>query len=146
VACPPAALQLIESFERFRRLPYDDGYGYMTVGWGHVIRPGEDWSRGITRYQADALLERDLAKAERAVALLLPIPLNDNQRGAMISFTFNAGAGALQRSTFRQCMLRGDFGDVPAGMMLYCKAGRPLRISAGLQRRRAAEVKLFQAG
>ncbi len=93
MSCPPAALALIERFERFEPLPYDDGYGYLTVGWGHKILAGEDFSAGLSRAAADRLLEHDLAAADAAVAHLCPVPLTDNQRGALISFAFNAGAG-----------------------------------------------------
>lgn len=136
-------LALIEAFEKFVDHPYDDGFGYLTVGWGHRILPGEDFSAGLTRAQADALLEHDLAIARAAVTKLVPVPLNDNQRGALRSFVFNGGAGMLQRASFRQALLRGDYEDVPAGMLKYVySAGRK---SAGLLRRRQAEVALFTA-
>lgn len=136
-------LALIESFETFAPHPYNDGYGFMTVGWGHKILPGEDFSAGLTREQADALLDRDHLKACAAVAQLCPVALTDNQRGALRSFVFNAGAGSFQRSTFRQCLLRGDFEDVPAGMLKFIYSnGQPSR---GLLRRRQAEVALFRA-
>lgn len=141
MSCPPAALALIERFEGFAPMPYDDGYGFPTIGWGHRIQPGEDFSAGLTRAAADRLLERDLAAAERAVARLCPVPLTDNQRGALISFAFNAGAGTLQRATFRQCLLRRDYADVPPGLVKYVySAGRR---SPGLLRRRRAEAELF---
>jgi lysozyme len=141
MSCPPAALALVERFERFMPLPYDDGYGFATVGWGHRILAGEDFSAGLTRAAADRLLAQDLGTAEAAVARLCPVALTDNQRGALISFAFNAGAGTLQRATFRQCLLRRDYADVPAGLMKYVwSAGRRSR---GLVRRRRAEAELF---
>lgn len=139
----PAALALIESFEKLALSIYDDGYGYPTIGWGHLILPGEDWSHGITRYQADELLQHDLAKAERGVQVLCPASLTANQYGALASFAFNAGVATLQRSTFRQALLRGEIDEVPSGLLLYCKAGRPLKTSRGLLRRRQAEAQLF---
>lgn len=39
-ACPinQASTQLIQSYEKFRSKPYNDGYGYWTVGYGHRVR------------------------------------------------------------------------------------------------------------
>lgn len=136
-------LGLIEGFEKCVLHPYPDGYGFLTVGYGHKILPGEDFSAGLTQAQADALLEHDLAKACAAVATLCPVRLNDNQRGALRSFAFNAGAGTLQRSTFRQCLLRGDYEDVPDQLLRFVYSGG--RKSNGLIRRRQAEAALFRA-
>lgn len=143
MTCPPAALRLIESFERFCPKVYDDGYGFATIGWGHRVLPGESFADGVTRAEGDRLLEHDLVIAEAAVARLCPVPLGDNQRGALISFAFNAGGGTLQRATFRQCLLRRDYADVPPGLLKYVYAAG--RRSAGLIRRRRAEAALFQA-
>lgn len=140
---PKPALELIESFEKCVLHTYPDGYGFQTIGFGHKILPGEDFGSSITREQADAILQRDLRTAENAVAKLCPVPLTENQRGALISFAFNAGAGTLQRATFRQQLLRLDYEDVPAGMLKYTfSAGQQSR---GLLRRRQAEVDLFLA-
>lgn len=140
-----AALALIQSFEKCRLTAYPDGYGYSTIGWGHKILPGESFPEtGITRSQADDLFYRDLNPTEAGVQRLFrTVHLTDNQYGALVSFAFNDGVGTLQRATFRQSILRGDLEDVPEGMEKYCKAGRPLKLSRGLLRRRRAEVALF---
>lgn len=43
--------------------PYADSLGKMTVGYGHLIKQGEDYSKGLTEEEADKLLSRDLANA-----------------------------------------------------------------------------------
>lgn len=80
--------------------------------------------------------------AERAVLRLISVPLTDGQFDALVSFTFNLGAGALQRSTLRRKMNRGEAEDVPAEFMKWVWAGgRKLK---GLIKRRCAEALLFQ--
>ena len=54
----------------------------------------------ITRQRANELftniLNRDFVPG---VARLVKVPLNDNQFGALVSFAYNIGTGALGRST-----------------------------------------------
>lgn len=37
--------------------------GAPTIGWGHKIQPGEDFSGGITQQQADQLFDKDIGAA-----------------------------------------------------------------------------------
>jgi lysozyme len=46
-------------------------------------------------------------------------PLADGQFDALVSFTFNLGAGALQRSSLRKKVDRGEHGDVPVELMKW---------------------------
>ena len=66
------------------------------------MREAEQYGQGITEAEAEDLLRRDVQVAERAVLRLIDVPLTDGQFDAMVSFTFNLGAGALQRSTLRR--------------------------------------------
>lgn len=138
-----AGLAIIQHFEGFAAMPYRCPAGYWTVGFGHLIQPGEDFSHGISRAQAERLLLADVAVAERAVWRLITVPLNSNQFSALVSWTFNLGGGALQRSTLRRRLNRGDYDGTPAQMLRWNKAGG--RVLAGLTRRRQAEAALFTA-
>jgi lysozyme len=65
------------------------------------------------------------------------VPLNNGQFDALVSFNFNLGGGALQRSTLRRKVNREEHDDVPAELMKWVWAGgKKLR---GLVRRREAE-------
>ena len=50
---------------------------------------------------------------------LISVPLTDGQFDALVSFTFNLGAGALQRSTLRRKVNRGEHEDVPAELIKW---------------------------
>ena len=96
-----AGLNLIKYFESYKQFPYICPAGYLTIGYGHVIKPNETFENGISPEAAEALLKEDVENAECAVIRLIVVPLTDNQFSALVSFTFNLGGGALQRSTLR---------------------------------------------
>ena len=84
-----------------------------TIGYGHVVKDDEDFSAGIDETQAEELLRQDAQIAERAVLRLINVPLTDGQFDALVSFTYNLGGGALQRSTLRRKINREEHGEVP---------------------------------
>ena len=105
------------------------------------------WGPRHSQEQADAWLEQDAAKAAGAVERLLSgVALTPCQRDALISFCFNVGAGALERSTLRKRLLAGEAPAVVIAQELprWCKG--PNGPVEGLKRRRAAEVAHAQAG
>lgn len=137
-------LSLVKKFEGFSSQIYLDAAGLPTIGYGHLLRPGEAemFKGGISEAAGEALLIKDVGIAERAVLRLIDVPLTDGQFDALVSFTFNLGSGALQRSTLRRKVNREEHDEVPAEFMRWVWAGgRKLR---GLVRRREAEVALYQ--
>lgn len=135
-------LALVKRFEGFSAVPYDDAAGLPTIGYGHLIKDGEAFGR-ISQGEAEVLLKRDIAVAEKAVAKFIHVDLSQQQFDALVSFTFNLGAGALQRSTLRIKLNRGEFDEIPSEFLRWVWAGG--RKSAGLLRRREAESRLFAA-
>ncbi len=137
---PQAAATLIKHFEGCRYKAYLDGGGVLTIGYGHT---GKDVTHGltITPEQANALLLQDLGESAQAVLRLTKRHLTDNQYAALISFVFNVGAGAYQRSTLRQRINRNDLHDVRAQFLRWDKDGGV--IIKGLRNRREAESRLF---
>ena len=55
--------------------------------------------------------------AERAVLRLINVPLTDGQFDALVSFTYNLGGRALQRSTLRRKINREKHAEVPEQFM-----------------------------
>lgn len=134
-------LSLIKRFEGFSSTPYRCPAGYLTIGYGHVIRATENVRR-ISEADAYALLREDAGQAERAVLRLVSVPLTDGQFDALVSFTFNLGAGALQRSTLRRKVNGGEHSAAPHEFMKWVWAGG--RKLPGLIKRRAAEAALYR--
>ncbi len=139
---PEAAITLIKHFEGCRLKAYRDIGGVLTIGYGHT---GQEVKAGmeITQDEADMLLEHDMGHFARAVLMLTKQVLTDNQFAALISFTFNLGTGAYQRSTLRQMINRGDMCCVSDQFVRWNKVAGV--VSNGLTRRRKAEAKLFSA-
>lgn len=141
--------------------------GFPTQGWGHLhirrtkqqlmIAHGLDFSKradhdafdAILREQypewdqatADRWLRNDMRQADNSVARLFTVPLRDRQRAPLIDFAFNIGAGNLQASTLRRCILRGDMKEAAEQFLRWNKAGGV--VLRGLTRRCNARRALF---
>lgn len=139
----PIGLALIRRFEGFSPSVYICPAGYSTIGYGHVVRAGEEFAEPLGEAQARELLKTDALAAERAVLRLITAPLTDGQFDALVSFTYNLGAGALQRSALRRKANRGEHADAAAEFPRWAWAGG--RRLPGLIRRRRAEAERYGA-
>lgn len=131
-----AGLSLIKNFEGCRLTAYKPvpTEQYWTIGWGHY---GPDVKAGmtITQAQADAMLVEDMIRYETPVNNV-SLDFNQNQFDALVSFCYNCGAGNLKAL----CKDR-TVAQIAANIGKYDKAGG--RVLAGLTRRRAAELALY---
>ena len=136
-------LGLIKRFEGFSPAIYICPAGYPTIGYGHVVREEEQerFEDGINEQEAEELLQRDLRWAELGVLRLIDVPLTDGQFDALVSFTFNLGTGALQRSTLRRKVNREEHAQVPREFMRWVWSGG--RRMQGLVYRRKKESSLY---
>lgn len=134
-------IDLIKRFEGFSAVPYRDAAGLWTIGFGHLIRKDENFTI-ISETEADELLQRDITAAEWGVLRNIRVPLSQHQFDALVSFTFNLGAGTLQRSTLRLCVNREEHDVIPQELLRWVWAGgRKLR---GLYKRRFLEGELYR--
>ena len=114
---------------------YKDSVGIPTIGYGHT--KGVKLGQKITQAQANEYLRQDVASAEKAVSKY-KYSYNQNQFDALVSFTFNCGAGNLKKITNSGTR---TLAQISARLPNYNKAGG--KVLTGLVRRRAAEKKLF---
>jgi len=138
-------IEFIKRFEGFEPKIYLDAAGYPTIGYGHLVRDYErEWFKnGISEAAGEALLIKDVLVAEKSVLRLVKVHLTDGQFDALVSFTFNLGAGALQRSTLRRKVNREEHEDVPPEFLKWVWAGgKKLK---GLVKRRNAEALAYSA-
>lgn len=133
-------LSLIKSFEGFSKTPYICPGGFKTIGYGHILNEGEN-IESVSKDEALALLAQDLKHAEANVLRLTYIPIKQNQFDALVSFVFNLGAGAYQRSTLRSKLNRGEFDLIPEELLRWVRVNGA--VIMGLVRRRRAEMELF---
>jgi len=140
-------LSLIKQWEGCKLTAYKDAVGVLTIGYGHTTAAGKPFVQAglkITEKEAEAILANDLGQYECAVEDAVKVPLNDNQFAALVSFTYNVGAGALKRSTLLKKLNKGDYEAVPAESMKWTRAGK--KKLKGLENRRAAEAGLWVQG
>jgi lysozyme len=147
-------VELIKEFEGCHLTAYPDpltGGLPITIGWGSTKkRNGAPFHLGekISLEEANALLEFDIRN--RFMPALKDIPywggMNDNQRGALLSFAYNLGAGFYGNRNFNTITrnLRGkNWKAIPETLKLYRNPGT--NVEAGLLRRRVAEGKLWSS-
>lgn len=134
-------IDLIKKFEGFYPNTYICPAGYPTIGYGHLIKKDEKFSCPISKELAEEILKQDVQLAERAVLRLISVPLTQGQFDALVSFTFNLGAGKLQSSTLRQKVNKGLHDEVPAEFMrwIYCNRNK----EKGLEKRRIEESYIY---
>ena len=134
-------INLIKSFEGLRLDSYYCASGVLTIGYGHT---GSDVYDGMTITEAEAenLLRKDLKRFENAVSELITVSLTEHEFDATVSFAFNCGTGALQDSTFRARMNRGDNKSTCFREEFPKWNKGPNGPLPGLVRRREAEVHL----
>lgn len=133
-------VELIRHFEGCRFDAYLCPAGVWTIGYGHTADVKEGDS--IDQEAAEAFLIEDLETFEQAVTRLVEVPLTQQQFDALVSWTFNLGAGNLAESTLLKKLNNYQYAEVPEQMMRWVRAGG--QVLEGLVKRRAAEAALFQ--
>lgn len=96
----------------------------------------------ITQEEAEELLIKDCQKFYDGVYAEVGNICNENQVGALISFSYNVGIGAFEESTLlKKIKANANREEIEKQFMRWVYAGG--KILRGLERRRKAEVKLF---
>ena len=139
----PEGAAFIARFEGFRATPYVCPAGKRTVGFGHVILPGEFFTT-VTRDQALTMLKTDAALNAAPAGRWLNVPLTPYQADALISLAFNVGGFAVRHSTLLRKINAGLMTDAAKEFLRWDKIGKAQ--SRGLARRREAEKNLFLTG
>lgn len=135
-----AGLDLIKSFEACRLVAYrPTPNDVWTIGYGHTagVKRGDT----CTQDQAEAWLVVDTSIAAAEVESDITVSLTDEEFDALVCLTFNIGRGAFRASTLRRKLDASDYQGAAREFLRWDKqAGKEL---AGLDRRRAAEMALF---
>ncbi|MDI6634350.1 lysozyme [Pantoea dispersa] len=122
--------------------PYKDVAGVWTVCDGHT---GTDIIKGkkYTDRECDRLLMQDLQPVKKVVDGLVKVQLNEYQRAALYSFTYNVGTSAFSKSTLLKRLNSGDQAGACEEMRRWVYAGGMKW--KGLQNRRDMERSLCLA-
>lgn len=157
---------LMHKYEGFRNKPYLCPAHIWTIGYGHVLYQEqirlpimmvdgkdiptirkeyllkEEDNRIWSKDEIVNLFKEDVASFERGVLRLIPsCTSRQGSFDALVSFSFNAGLGNLQRSQIRMRANRDDWEGAADSFLDWTKAGG--KVLPGLVKRRNEERALF---
>ena len=138
-----AGMELIKTFEGYRRSAAQLADGRWTIGYGHTktARQGAE----VSEADAEALLYYDLMGVAAVVNDQTYTPLTQNQFDALVSFASNVGVEAFRKSAVLRRVNEGSMLQAAWALEMWRKAdfeGEQIVVDA-LVRRRAAEKALF---
>ncbi|WP_418287765.1 lysozyme [Microbulbifer agarilyticus] len=126
-------------FEGLRTTAYYDPIQIPTICYGHTLTATMGESKTIA--ECDQLLQDDMRQTLSGLAACVRPELQPNQWAALVSWSYNVGAGAACGSTLMRKVNAGATPDewCPELRRWVYAGGQRL---AGLVRRREAELKL----
>lgn len=135
-----AGKEFIKLKEGLKLETYKCSSNVSTIGYGHT---GSDVHAGmkITKEQAEKLFAIDIQIHENNINKLVKVPLTQNQFDALVSFEFNIGYGAFKDSTLLRLLNQGKYSESAEQFTRWVYSGG--KVSAGLQKRRGEEKRLF---
>ena len=144
--CSNNSIRLIQEFEGLRLTSYLCSAGVPTIGYGATYyHDGSKVKLGqtVTKEQALQMLLDHLKEFEGSVTgLLNGTKVNANQFDALVSFTYNLGAGNLAKSQLLKFVkLNPNDPRIAAEFAKWNRAGG--EVSTGLVRRRKKEAQLY---
>jgi lysozyme len=141
VGIKQSTIYLIKQFEGLRHTAYDDGYGNMTIGVGHLIKPNEEklYYTTLSTKQAHKLLERDMEPCEKTIDARVTAPLTQHQFDALMSFCHNVGPDRFANSDVVRHTNKQNYKKAADALLGWNKPEE-------LIKRRKQERKLFLKG
>jgi lysozyme len=100
-------LAQLKRHEGFRSKVYKCPAGYMTIGYGRNVE-----TNGITKEEAEYLLQKDVEKIEKKLSEKLSwfSDLEEPRRAVLINMAFNLGiAGLLKWKNTLECIKEGEY-------------------------------------
>ena len=93
-----ALKNMIKQHEGKRLKVYKDTVGKDTIGYGHLVKPGEDFSKGITDQQADEMFDKDFEHHVQGARTTPGYNLADQKRKqAMVDLVYKGGQNGNKR-------------------------------------------------
>lgn len=150
----PGGILFIAGWEKYMSKPYRDQGGLLTWGYGHLEKPGETPPSFISQADAFKLLKQDCAVFVAIANKNIKVPVNQNQFDAFVSILFNVGPGVPKVKDGIILLKNGKYSTLLTKLneRAYAAAANQFlqwdkvggNVSHGLQRRREAEMRLFQ--
>ncbi len=140
-------LELIADFEGFRSKPYHCSAGVSTIGFGTTHYEGGKHvtmlDKPISKERAYEILRYEVAHHYgAAVDRYIREDTSQNQRDALISFTYNLGVGALRGSHLLKYHNQGRYKEAANEFGKWTHSGG--KVLKGLVSRRQKERELYE--
>lgn len=120
-----------------------DGTQLYSIGLGHQIQPNEQelMFKRLTDAEILEIFKKDIAKINTSLNKVIKVPLNKNQRLALLSLRYNIGESAFNDSSLLKFVNAGNF----TGAALRFAEWRMSegKVLQGLVNRRERERNLF---
>lgn len=133
---------IVAYFEGKSNQSYLDPVGIWTICYGETS--GVARGQYKTDEQCLESLAYELAHHNKGIEKVVKVPISEKEHAAYLSFTYNVGVGAFQRSTLLRKLNSGDRLGACNELLKWDKAGG--KVLNGLTKRRQAENKLCKEG
>lgn len=138
-----------EAWEGFRAARYDANprYGDWTIGYGHKIKPSENFDgKRITKGKAIELFHNDMIYFENRVRRNINVKLSQQQFDALVLFDMNVRGGLDKANKLREAV-NGQIGNTKLRKIwyMYSDPNMPI-IHQGLLNRRMDEFEIWTIG
>ncbi len=135
------ACGLVANFEGYVPRTYSDPVGIPTICYGETDKEVISFNT-LNQQQCTALLGASLAEHARAVAPCITREIKPYEAAAVLSWSYNIGAGAACRSTLIKKLNANQ--EWCSELKRWDKAGG--QVLKGLTKRRAAEYQMCTTG
>jgi GH24 family phage-related lysozyme (muramidase) len=132
--------QFIGSYTPFSSTPVTNPAGVTTIGYGHIVQPGESFPTPLTPNQGQQLLGQDLGQAAAKVNQAVTAPLTQNQFDALTAYT--QGTGSIQNAPFLSALNKGNY-SAATQVLAQSSVASGGQISPTLQTIRVNQANLF---
>ena len=129
----------------FHNTPYKDKAGVLTIGIGHVVKPGD--KQKLTNEEVCTLLVQDLLKVEENLMFVmggkenydkLPQPIKE----ALIDMAFNKGTSIIEKTEgLLWCLKNGKY-EAAINKFTYNKSTKTGEEMSGLSKRRLFDLSV----
>lgn len=148
------AVKFLHGSEGYSAYIYKDQAGKNTIGYGHLIRPGEIFKEPMSEQDAMDLYNKDIKRFIDSVVEFdkkYSLNLTQNQFDALVSFTYNLGENFWKGdSKLKKILISGKYTneELTKTFGLYHKVTEKgvSKPSRGLYNRRIDEAEVFLYG
>jgi GH24 family phage-related lysozyme (muramidase) len=117
----------------------------FSIGMGHQIQPGEEYlfNTTISEQKVRELFKKDIEEITKDVEKSVFVPLNRNQKLALISIRYNVGTGGFKSGKLLSTLNTGNYAGAAAIIPTFIVTSNGGIFNLGLQNRRKLEQALF---